>query len=162
VADDPTYYDVAVTFAGDETKTINTLVVPSRDVVIALERDEVGDPHQSDRVILHSIGGAVRIGPLEIGGPGVRVDPDTRRVLCTFRDVPYGAYRVAVDVGDGEKDLILDLVVRQKGVFLGSKKLGSKEPDAPLPAEIPVHEEPPSPADAEGPRDQVEPFQGRK
>jgi hypothetical protein len=162
VAEEPTYYDVAVTFVGDETQTRNTLMVPSRDVVIALERDEVGDPHQSDRVRLRSVGGAFQIGPLEIGGPGVRVNPDTQRVLCTFRDVPYGAYRVSVDVGDGEKDLILDLVVRQKGVFLGSKKLGSKEPDAPLPAEIPVQHEPLAPQEAEGPRDQVEPFQRSK
>ncbi len=161
-----TFYDVATSLTDDEY--VNTIVVPTRDVIVTLERDEDGDPEQADEVFLRSLGTPERsvvIGPLKRGDADVREDEKTGRLVYTFRNVPFGAWRVAVNVGDDEKgrsakELILDLVVRKQGVFAGAKKLGPKPPAAPIAPPV-VREEEPQPeasAAALGTADQIEMF----
>ncbi len=162
-----TFYDVAVSLTTDTT--VNTIVVPNREIVVTLERDENGDPDQADEVFLRSLGTPQRsvvIGPLKRGDADVHEDEKTRRLVYTFRNVPHGAYRVAVNVGGADEqgrsdnELILDLVVRKEGVFAGSKKLSAKLPTAPIapPVVPPPEEEPETSAEALGTADQIELF----
>ncbi len=126
----------------DPKPTVNTLVVPTRDVIITLERDRFSDPKQADKLVLRSAGDAWKSEPVQPGqGVGAHEDAATGRFVCRFADVPHGAYRVVVDVGDGPKEIIYDIVVRQAGVFAGDTRLGSAPPSGRLAPEIEVVEE---------------------
>lgn len=125
----------------DPEKTINTLVVPTRDVIVTVERDALSDPQQGDALVLRAAGGGWQSQEARPHGDGAHVDEETKRIVYRFADVPHGAYRVSVDVGDGPKDIVHDLVVRQAGVFAGDRKLGNKPPKEKLAAEIEIEDE---------------------
>lgn len=125
----------------DPERTVNTLVVPTRDVIVTVERDQRSDPEQADTLVLRSAGGAWESQEARPGGAGAHVDEGTRRIVYRFADVPHGAYRVSVDVGDGPRDVVHDLVVRRAGVFAGDRKLGSEPPRDELAPEIEVVDE---------------------
>lgn len=130
--------DVAAGLEDGSDQTLNTIVVPTRDVIVTLERDP-SDPNQADRLVLRSAGGAWRSKAVALGSEGA--EEKDGRIVVRFTDVPHGAHRVSLDVGDGARDLIHDLVVRQGGVFSGGKKLGSTPPAQKLPGEIEVKDE---------------------
>lgn len=147
--------DVAAGLEDGSDETFNTIVVPTRDVIVTLERDPE-DPLQADRVLLRSAGGAWQSKPVTMGSEGAEVEGS--RIVVRFTDVPHGAHRVSVDVGDGPKNVIHDLVVRQGGVFAGGKKLGTEPPSKDLPSEIEVvDEELPREPDPTIPGDELQP-----
>lgn len=118
-------HDVA-TFDEDDGN-IQVLILAGHDVIVPVELDAENDPLQDDWVSLRSVGGAYEAF-LQPGMPDVEADVPNRRWYFRFRDVPFGAYRVELLVGEAWTELIPDLVVRREGVFAGGKKLGAAKP----------------------------------
>jgi hypothetical protein len=111
----------------DETEQ-NTLVIADREVTLFLERDYDDDPLQDDRVRLLSFDGSVEL-ILESDDPEHVEAVEDESLLCyRFLAVPFGLYRVMVEVDGGWKEVINNLIVRRQGVFIGDVELSDAAP----------------------------------
>lgn len=113
----------------------NTLVVADRDVTLFLERDHDDDPLQDDRVRLVSFDGSDEIILDSDDSEHVEELEDESLLCYRFPSVPFGLYRVMVEVDGGWKEIINDLVVRRQGVFVGGVELSDETPSG---AVVPV------------------------
>lgn len=125
------HHHVALGDAGGDDH--NTIVLSGIDLVIPLELDMDGDPFQDDQVRLASEHGHYEQILLS-SDPDVEPAQDSRWLHYRFRDVPPGAYRLAVRIGGEWSPVLRGIVITREGAFASGKKLGEALPATP-PAE---------------------------
>lgn len=120
----------------------DTLVIGGIDLVIPMELDLDDDPLQDDQLSLVSETTEWQ-QTLTIVDEDVTVQPESRRSLFRFRDVPYGIYRTEVCIARQRVVLHRGIIVRAEGAFLGDRELGGDV--APAPGGAVVTDLPPAP-----------------